>query len=1206
MAHTVGIRGLDVGPDGRIWAGAVNEFGFFEDRAGQWRYHTLTTQLASRDRPIGEVWYAFAEGSGATFVSRDSVLRWDGRKLAVTRFADVRRLTAMRANGTVYVHDRQEGLYEVGPHGLHLVIPRSQLGDVSVVWIKREAGDWLLLTDAGFLRWDGHDARPVAGAASDFVRRSVPTAACLLRDGRLAIGTLSGGVALVRADGALERVYASASGLPSNEIWALGADREGGIWCMSSEGVARIDAGSDVTVFGRSSGWPAQPCRGIAGAGAGITASTLHALYAWDARAGRFKRATPDLDGDGLYGFWEDSSNLLACRHTGLYALRGRDWQPIWRAGYDVIGVHPAFVPGAGYFVLTNHQIAAVSRDLQRVRVIAPSLDDYGTSIVEDAAHTLWLGGMTLGVQTVDEQTGAVSPPPARTGLPRGDGSGWVAAGPGGQVIAFVNDAAWFRDPAGGRFQRVDAFPRRSVAFAGTFGASVWAILPSESELPAAIGRIAFGRGTARWIPVPIDGLERVGNPKTLYAETGSAGWTLWVGGSGGLIRSAYDPAAPLPIPPSPLISLYQRAPATGALTAVIGPLPFAAGPVTVELSIPEFSDRAALRPELWIQGIDSGWTLLGSSSRRELAALREGHYLIRARTLAATGAVSAEAVARLVILPPWWRTWEAELAGLALAAGAAYGVYRWRVRQLRRSNLELEEKVRLRTAAAERANAAKTDFIARISHDLRNPLNGIVGLAFALERNDLPDADRRRYLEAMRGCAGFLTNLIEDVLDFSQIEAGRIELRPRAFSPRAILEQVAAALRTEAESRGARFHLAVAPELPGRLLADAVRVQEIVFNYATNAVKYAGGDVVLAAARRGPSEVEFSVCDSGPGLSEHEKAEVFEKFVRLNAGAARESGTGLGLSICRSLAHLLGGAAGVDSEPGRGSRFWLRIPLVEAAGDAAPAARGYAFLRILLVEDLDYNAWAASAVLERLGLKITSRARTGTEALSLLEEGAYDLVLLDRNLPDRDGLEVARAIRAADRGERRLVIVAITAHSTAEDRQLCLEAGMDAFVGKPLTPEKVDRVLAAHVAAPMPAASVHVYPQAAVPAPSPFDLGLLRELAARPGELELEIKRLLGAIGAEKKALYEALAWTLGADPAGEGRRRLASAAHRIAGLARFVEATRVVAAAEALEHALCDGQGEGLDALCRAIDAETVRLELAFIEILAEPRTA
>jgi CheY-like chemotaxis protein/nitrogen-specific signal transduction histidine kinase len=401
------------------------------------------------------------------------------------------------------------------------------------------------------------------------------------------------------------------------------------------------------------------------------------------------------------------------------------------------------------------------------------------------------------------------------------------------------------------------------------------------------------------------------------------------------------------------------------------------------------------------------------------------------------------------------------------LALGpVTYGFYRWRLRQLRLRNVELEERVRVHTAQLAKANAAKTQFVAQMSHEIRNPLNGIVGLSLALEETAL-NPRQNEIVSTLRECTTYLSTLVDDVLDFASIEAGGVELRPRPFAPSKLLGSVILMFKTERPVNQAPLEVEMDPRFPVEYIGDAGRIQQILVNFVSNALKYSPGRIKLSATlpADAPEEIEFAVIDQGPGITAEEQKILFTKFTRLpDAQAKNISGTGLGLASCRLLAGLMGGSVGVQSVVGRGSRFYLRLPLAPALNSSGSAQVGIATpiasdCSVLLIEDTNYNAWAAAAVLAKFGLSC-DRAYTGTEGLELFAKKPYLVVLLDRSLPDMDGTEVAHRIRGLENGGTRTIILAVTAYCTSEDRAICLEAGMDAFVGKPFTPEKLRQVL--------------------------------------------------------------------------------------------------------------------------------------------------
>jgi CheY-like chemotaxis protein len=306
-------------------------------------------------------------------------------------------------------------------------------------------------------------------------------------------------------------------------------------------------------------------------------------------------------------------------------------------------------------------------------------------------------------------------------------------------------------------------------------------------------------------------------------------------------------------------------------------------------------------------------------------------------------------------------------------------------------------------------------------------------------------------------------------------------------------------------------------------------------------------------------------VQDKGIGLTEAEQANLFEPFSRLKRSDDRVvPGTGLGLASCRSVAELLGGSVGVRSRLNHGSVFYLRVPLIAADQVIAapePIYRG----TVLLVEDTNYNAWAAEAVLRRFGLTC-DRARTGAEALAMFEQKGYGVVLLDRNLPDLDGTEVAKRIRRLEAGASHAVLLAVTAYSSEEDRALCLASGMDAFIGKPLTPENVRAALASLGAPLMATSSVQMGSDRSPPG-SVVDLSLLAFLAEEDAAgLGDQVTRWFGQIDQTMAAIGTAIR---AADFA-----TLRTASHELLGHARVVGAGELSEVIQEMEACTSPGQ--------------------------------
>jgi len=383
-------------------------------------------------------------------------------------------------------------------------------------------------------------------------------------------------------------------------------------------------------------------------------------------------------------------------------------------------------------------------------------------------------------------------------------------------------------------------------------------------------------------------------------------------------------------------------------------------------------------------------------------------------------------------------------------------------------------ERLRLAREEAEAGARAKSRFLAGISHDLRTPMAGVLGMTELLAESGLRD-DQRHLAEASLTSARALLRLLDDVVDLARLDAGRIDLRPVPFGVEALVRDVLQVFAEEAVRKGLALRHDIAPAVPERLLGDVVRVRQLLFNLVGNAMKFTErGSVRLAvdAEERpdGAFEVTFLVEDTGPGIDPRLVPTLFEPFVRGDGDAQRKPGAGLGLSICHQLVQRMEGSITVDTCLGEGAAFRVVLPLEAAATGAAaeqtslpptppvaaPSPRPLADLRVLVADDDPVLLELASLVLQRQGCR-TTLAREGQEAVAAFAPGAFDLALVDLNMPGLDGPAVARRIRDLEAtGSRRTPILALTASTSDEDRALCLAAGIDDVLAKPYTNDQL------------------------------------------------------------------------------------------------------------------------------------------------------
>lgn len=373
--------------------------------------------------------------------------------------------------------------------------------------------------------------------------------------------------------------------------------------------------------------------------------------------------------------------------------------------------------------------------------------------------------------------------------------------------------------------------------------------------------------------------------------------------------------------------------------------------------------------------------------------------------------------------------------------------------------NRQVGESVKA-TRVAEMSAQGKSDFLAMMSHEMRTPLNGIIGMASLLESKTM-DERQRECVEVIRRSGETLLAIIDDVLDFSKIDAGCLTLENTDFDPaRAVLDAMQIVERSAA-AKSLRLSSNLDPALPSLVSGDVMRLRQILLNLLSNAVKFtAEGEIVVRAelrsAKAGGFELYFSVADTGIGIAEEQQTRLFQPFSQADVSTARMfGGTGLGLAICKRLADLMGGNIGVESRAGQGSRFWFTIrvaapvaaPLQPASPAAASPAKG---LRLLLVEDNPINRKVAFLMLQKLGYQVDV-ANDGAEALQAAASTRYDLILMDCVMPHVDGFEATRRLRAAGGHSAEVPILAMTANAFADDRKACLAAGMNDFLSKPV-----------------------------------------------------------------------------------------------------------------------------------------------------------
>lgn len=1060
----------------KIWVTTANTIGFYaESPPGQYAYTNLSDSLPELKTDLGTFWRLYSHKQSIFLITTAYVLRWDGSSWESWHFKSEQRILPSWVDQALYIHARGTGLFALKDNTFELVARETDAIASGIISITRSAEAGLICSTVsnGLFYFENETFRTYTAA----LENTQILDARFIQNGYFTVGTANQGILFLDQEG--RRVsHAEHDGVSIYKLYESGT---GTLWAATTGAILEIHTPSlthspneafDIARHKEDLYFTnGRELRYLPLGNAQTSAETiLQATALWDIHS-----TEGDLiyGGSKVFGGYQKGVGKFSITHPRHVGYIYRSWKS----------------PN----LLYSNDPPTVSRWVRKPSGWAylDSLSGFQSralSLVELPDSQLLISGENSPLLLADwDHPNEI----VRLGEPEGlpDKFVWAHCLRHDDTVIAITNRGLYRyapeterfdfDPILGKNLGMDAYALESCPAANGSG---WILhLPTATPSEYRIGHLSIKKdGSLEWAALDLPAVDLAGKVEALFHEHIDQDEILWVGGSKQLLRYNLSMLPDYNPPHTRLTRIGEKTTNTFYFNGA------GAAPDQLTWDYPQRNlqlEYAApphpLKVEAYetrLSGFESAWSEPTQATFREFTNLPHGKYTFAARAIDEFGRRGDSALLSFTILPPWYLTAYAYLGYALGGVGFLIAVVHLYSRRLRQQRARLQALVTARTAELEerqkqltRANQAKQNFLASMSHEIRNPLNGIIGVVRILKKKEQAAGLSSKEISYLDACSRHLNQLLGQTLDYSSLESGKIRTQIASFNPNTLLEEVTQMHQEIAEKKGLDLILD-RPKVPHNWCGDPVLLKQILINLVSNAIKYTPEGAVTVTLHYEELEdsvdARFEVTDTGPGIPAAMQALIFEEFERLPESIQQQiPGTGLGLTISAKMARIIGGELTLDKDHTPGARFVLRaefgidlyLPSQHRDAEDCPPAL-LPGRHALVADDMDFNRYISAEVLQSMGAEI-DQAEDGRIALAKLQTKHYDIAVLDLSMPELSGIEVVETF-LRQHPQHKPQLIALSAYNTAEIEAKCLAAGFDHFIEKPLDPEKLATAL--------------------------------------------------------------------------------------------------------------------------------------------------